>query len=74
MHDPLYTDDELAGSGSRRTTSASRSTLPSCRPTTPSTAALWPADLPGLRAFIDGRRVSSPEVWGDIVYRVIGRA
>ena len=26
---------------------------------------LGPADLPGIAAFIDGRRVSSPEAWGE---------
>ncbi len=36
--------------------------------------ALGPADLPGIRAFIDGRRVSSEAQWLGIPYRVIGRS
>ncbi len=36
--------------------------------------ALGPADLPGIKAFIDGRRVSSAERWPGIAYRVIGNA
>jgi hypothetical protein len=35
---------------------------------------LGPDDLPGIRAFIDGRRVSSAEKWAGVVYRVIGKA
>ena len=57
-----------------RTTSASRSTRPSSRPTTPSTASCRPADLPGIKAFIDGRRVSSADRWDGVTYRVIGKA
>jgi hypothetical protein len=30
--------------------------------------------LPGIKAFIDGRRVSSAEQWPGIAYRVIGKA
>ena len=35
---------------------------------------LGPQDLPGVRVFIDGRRVSSPEAWDGVEYRVIGKA
>jgi hypothetical protein len=35
---------------------------------------LAPADLPGIRAFIDGRRVSSADRWPGVTYRVIGKA
>ncbi len=31
-------------------------------------------DLPGIKAFIDGRRVSSAEQWPGVAYRVIGKA
>ena len=31
-------------------------------------------DLPGITAFIDGRRVSSAEQWPGVAYRVIGKA
>jgi len=36
--------------------------------------AIGPGDLPGLRAFIDGRRVSSAERWPGVRYRAIGKA
>ena len=32
------------------------------------------ADLPGVKVFIDGRRVSSADRWDGVVYRVIGKA
>jgi hypothetical protein len=35
---------------------------------------LGPQDLPGVRVFIDGRRVSRPEAWDGVEYRVIGKA
>ena len=35
---------------------------------------LGPSDLPGIRAFIDGRRVSSAENWPGVAYRAIGKA
>ena len=31
-------------------------------------------DLPGVKVFIDGRRVSSAERWPGVAYRVIGKA
>jgi hypothetical protein len=75
VQDPLYTDEELAGYG-----------FTPYRLGEPVDAAIVQADhreyrdlsladLPGVRAFIDGRRVSSPEAWGEgVTYRVIGRA
>jgi hypothetical protein len=35
---------------------------------------IGPAELPGLSAFIDGRRVSSADKWPGVAYRVIGKA
>jgi nucleotide sugar dehydrogenase len=36
--------------------------------------AIGPKDLPGVRAFIDGRRISSAERWPGVEYRAIGKA
>ncbi|MCC7127448.1 MAG: nucleotide sugar dehydrogenase [Microbacteriaceae bacterium] len=36
--------------------------------------SLGPDDLPGIKAFIDGRRISSAETWPGINYRQIGKA
>ena len=35
---------------------------------------LGPADLPGVRALVDGRRVSTHEQWPGVKYRTIGKA
>ena len=72
VHDPLYTDLELEALG-----------FDAYRLGDPIDAAvvqadhaeyreLGPTDLPGVRTFIDGRRVSSAQHWPGVEYRVIG--
>jgi nucleotide sugar dehydrogenase len=76
VHDPLYADEELAGLG-----------LTAYHPGEPVDAAilqadhadyrdLGPADLPGVRAFVDGRAVTDPARWREagVVFRTIGVA
>jgi nucleotide sugar dehydrogenase len=36
--------------------------------------ALTPAELPGIAAFIDGRRISNAETWAGVTYRLLGTA
>lgn len=75
VHDPLYTDDELAGLGFTPYHLGDDIDAAIVQADHAEYRSLAPADLPGVRAFIDGRRVSSAEAWGDdVVYRVIGRA
>jgi nucleotide sugar dehydrogenase len=75
VHDPLYADEELAGYGFTPYRLGEPIDAAIVQADHAEYRSLSPADLPGVRAFIDGRRVSSPEAWGDeIVYRVIGRA
>jgi nucleotide sugar dehydrogenase len=75
VHDPLYTDEELAGYGFTPYRLGEPVDAAIVQADHAEYRSLSPADLPGVRAFVDGRRVSSPEVWGDeVVYRVIGRA
>ncbi|MBI4940161.1 MAG: nucleotide sugar dehydrogenase [Actinobacteria bacterium] len=72
VHDPLYTDDELERLG-----------LTPYALGTPVDAAvvqadhagyrdLTPADLPGVRTLVDGRRVTDPALWTGVTRRVIG--
>jgi hypothetical protein len=35
--------------------------------------SLSASDLPGVRAFIDGRRVTDPAAFAGVTYRVLGR-
>ena len=75
VHDPLYSDEELAGFGFTPYHLGDPIDAAIVQADHREYRSLSAADLPGVRAFIDGRRVSSPDVWGDgITYRVIGRA
>jgi len=33
---------------------------------------LRPSDIPGIATLVDGRRVTAPENWSGVTYRVIG--
>jgi len=72
VHDPLYTADELVALG-----------LEPYVPGGPVDAAvvhtdhaeyrtLEPADLPGVRTLVDGRRVTDPALWTSVTRRVVG--
>jgi nucleotide sugar dehydrogenase len=74
VHDPLFTDEELEALD-----------LAPYRLGEPVDAAvlqanhaqyreLGPADLPGVKTFLDGRRLSSADRWPGVAYRVIGKA
>lgn len=75
VHDPLYADDELAGYGFTPYHLGDPIDAAIVQADHAEYRSLTPLDLPGLRAFIDGRRVSTSEAWSDdVVYRAIGRA
>ncbi|GAE70512.1 UDP-N-acetyl-D-mannosaminuronic acid dehydrogenase [Cutibacterium acnes JCM 18909] len=38
----------------------------------PEYAELTPADLPGIKVFVDGRHVVDPAAWGDVEVIVVG--
>ena len=74
VHDPMYTDDELQKLGFTPYAYG-----------TPVDAAIIQTDhaeyrevgleqVPGVRAIVDGRRISRAEAWPGAQYRVIGRA
>lgn len=74
VHDPLYTDDELSSLGFTPYHLGEPIDAVVIQADHDQYRSLTPDDLPGVRAFIDGRRVSSPEKWPGIAYRVIGKA
>lgn len=74
VHDPLYTDDELAKLGFSPYHLGEPVDAVVVQADHAEYRSLTPADLPGLRAFIDGRRVSSADQWPGVAYRVIGTA
>ncbi|TLP75579.1 nucleotide sugar dehydrogenase [Nesterenkonia sphaerica] len=74
VHDPLYTDEELAALGFDAYHQGQPVDAAVVQADHPEYGSLTPAKLPGVRAFIDGRRVSSAEKWPGVIYRVIGKA
>jgi nucleotide sugar dehydrogenase len=74
VHDPLYTDEELQKLGFQPYHLGEPADAAVVQADHAEYRTLGPQDLPGVRVFIDGRRVSSPEAWDGVQYRVIGKA
>jgi nucleotide sugar dehydrogenase len=74
VHDPLYDDDELEALGFAPYHFGSEVDAAVVQADHAEYRELSPAQLPGVRAFVDGRRVSKAEVWPGVTYRVIGTA
>jgi nucleotide sugar dehydrogenase len=74
VHDPLYTDEELERLGFTPYHLGEPVDAAVVQADHAEYKTLGPADLPGVTAFIDGRRVSSAEQWPGVAYRVIGKA
>jgi nucleotide sugar dehydrogenase len=74
VHDPMYTDDELAGFGwtpyhlgepvDAAVVQADHATY----------RELGTVDLPGIRVLVDGRRVTDPALFPGVTRRVLGTA
>lgn len=74
VHDPLYSDEELEKLGFIPYHLGEPADAAVVQADHAEYRTLGPQDLPGVRVFIDGRRVSSPEAWDGVQYRVIGKA
>jgi nucleotide sugar dehydrogenase len=74
VNDPMYTDAELKRLGFAPYHLGERVDAAVVQADHDEYRKLGPADLPGIRAFIDGRRVSSAERWPGVSYRAIGKA
>jgi len=74
VHDPLYSDEELQRLGFTPYHLGQPVDAAVVQADHAEYRTIGPADLPGIRVFVDGRRVSSAEQWPGIAYRVIGRA
>jgi nucleotide sugar dehydrogenase len=74
VHDPLYEDAELTDLGFTPHHLGAEVDAAIVQADHAEYRGLGPADLPGIRVFVDGRRVSSAEAWPNITYRVIGKA
>jgi len=74
VNDPMYTDTELAHYGFTPYHLGEPVDAAVVQADHAEYRTIGPADLPGLRAFIDGRRISSAERWPTAQYRAIGKA
>jgi len=74
VHDPLYTDEELTRLGFAPYHLGESVDAVVVQADHAEYRELSAADLPGVKTFADGRRVSSAEKWPGVAYRVIGKA
>lgn len=74
VHDPLYTDEELTKLGFDPYSFGTAVDAAIVQADHADYRTIGPSDLPGITAFIDGRRVSASEQWPDVTYRVIGKS
>jgi nucleotide sugar dehydrogenase len=74
VHDPLYDDEELSRLGFTPYHLGEPVDAAVVQADHAEYRELTPQQLPGIRTFVDGRRVSSPDRWPGVAYRVIGRA
>jgi nucleotide sugar dehydrogenase len=72
VQDPLFSDDELRGLGFEPYHVGEPAELVVVQADHPQYAMLTPADVPGVRALLDGRQVTDAALWGDVVRIVIG--
>jgi nucleotide sugar dehydrogenase len=72
VHDPMFTDDELAARGWRPYHMGSPVDAAIIQADHPQYADLEPADLPGIKVLVDGRRVTKAENWRGVTRLVIG--
>lgn len=74
VHDPLYTDDEIVALGFAPYHLGEPVDAAVVQADHAEYRSLMPHDLPGITAFVDGRRVSSAENWPGVAYRAIGKS
>jgi UDP-N-acetyl-D-mannosaminuronate dehydrogenase len=72
--DPMFTDEELEAFGFAPYHLGESVDAAVVQADHAEYRAIGPKDLPGVRVFIDGRRVSSADAWPGVQYRVIGKA
>lgn len=74
VHDPMYTDDELAGFGWTPYAIGEPVDVVIVQADHPEYADLTQADFPGVSVVVDGRRVLSPKGFPDVAFSVVGKA
>jgi nucleotide sugar dehydrogenase len=74
VHDPLYSEYELRGLGLEPYRIGEPCDAVVVHTDHPEYGALAPADLPGVRALVDGRASTDPGHWSAIPRQVLGKA
>jgi UDP-N-acetyl-D-glucosamine dehydrogenase len=72
VHDPLYTDDELAALGFTPFHLGDKAAAVVVQADHAQYRDLTPDDVPGVRTLVDGRRVTDATTWAGVTRRVIG--
>lgn len=72
VHDPLYSDTELAHNGLRAHQLGEPCDAAIVQADHGRYRTLRPADLPGIRVLLDGRRCTDPALWGGVERILIG--
>ena len=72
VHDPLYADSELERLGFAPFHLGTDVDAAIIQTDHEHYRSLTPAELPGVRALVDGRRVTDPTAWDGVIHRVIG--
>jgi nucleotide sugar dehydrogenase len=72
VHDPLFDEEELRGLGLAPYRLGEPCDAAIVHTDHPGYAELKPADLPGVRALVDGRAVTDPQLWAAVPRRVLG--
>ena len=72
VHDPMYTDDELASFGWTPYHLGDRADIAIVQADHPEYHDLAPADLPGIRLLLDGRRITDAGKWAGVPRLTIG--
>lgn len=72
VHDPMYTDDELTGFGWTPYHLGEQVDVAIVQADHPEYRELAPADLPGLRLLLDGRRATDADRWAGVPRLTIG--
>jgi nucleotide sugar dehydrogenase len=74
VHDPLYSDGELAGLGLAAYQKGDAVDAAIVQTDHADYTQLRAADLPGIRVLVDGRGVTSPDDWPGVMHRTLGVA
>ena len=72
VDDPMYTDEELTALGFTPHSAGAEVDAAILQTDHAEYRALTPADLPGVRTFVDGRNVTDADAWAGVTRRVIG--